>query len=80
MHILHQGFVFQQSFQYIDRKIDRWRMIITGHFQPSLLTWKDWSRGTIQDLTARLGLSVRISPMLFQKITSIDLSYEVLLN
>ena len=45
-----------------------------------LLNWKDWSRGTIQDLTARLGLSVRISPMLFQKITSIDLSYEVLLN
>ena len=31
------------------------RMIITGHFQPSLLTWKDQSKGTIQDFHGQAG-------------------------
>ena len=25
-------------------------------FQPSLLTWKDWSRGTIQDFQGQAGV------------------------
>ena len=34
------------------------QMIITGHFQPSLLTWKDWFRGNIQDFYGNTAINL----------------------
>ena len=75
VYILIISLYKNQTKEYQGRRVVK--MVITGHFQPRLLTWKDWCRGTIQDFH---GQAEVVGSNLPDALFYIDLSSIVLNN